>query len=905
MDDTSIMGRLRHTSVFAWMIGISVLLQAQAASNKCIQDLSPLALPEKSRFVSMSNDGTRMELCSENQMVLIFDTQTRKTYTTGIGCFSGAKSFSADYSRVCARWTNTFSLRCYSSETGKTEDINMTATGLNAAFLSVSGTQVDIKGHGVLAFLNDGTSVAYSFKTGKSVPASGPSLSYSQIFTPAGQSISFDQVQFVTQDTETGTKTTQSKEDLIKACGLTKGSFARFTAGPGVVIASDVAISHCSLSDGKLLQSFPVPPDGYADFNNFSKSLIIRGKTAKESLWFDFDDLKNPARHFPEDLDLTKGMVSVEGGNLVQYIDSSFGGKTVWTHGKPFVPPLSNPYVHGDYCYDYDVSNTVRRIGHICYSGALQIAEDLVSSKAQCLAGDSKNSLPLEPKPDNIARKLLCDKPYAEKDWDLAFPDLYEFKSGKITASQAEALLLRFQKPGALDLVKDAEAIVSLFKSQAVRNNYSIQVGAILQNIAASNPQFYYNLLNEIPELLALPPISTRTSPSSLCRTSDDEKVLSDGLNKNIDFILDHFGEDPAQLIRVVRPLIGHLEKADSPEAKRWSETITNVLLKKSHDGKALAPYAEHPIPYVTDWVKAQLFSTPIPERYDAFLSESEKQSPIIFDNHVVDHNPNLKNYFGFYLKTVSPPATVSTVSSSVSSNVSWTHNDEIKTATLTPRQILDEKTENELLEKVWVQFHGVSFSKSSTYMLSSLTPKGLETIKKYGLTAAEVAAIRGYGLTDYLRLNQGIRDGGEARKQIEPYLKVLNQGLRKLPKYVTENPEGPPQYAPTSKDTGPVRRGTTLPPGVLQDHKVGEVVTYPSYTSTSLEFGFPSIHRFIISSKCGRNIEDLASVASEREVLFLPGARFKILDRKENVHNPMVPNTKQIEFIMKEVDCE
>ncbi|MGK5087630.1 hypothetical protein WDW86_08740 [Bdellovibrionota bacterium FG-2] len=89
------------------------------------------------------------------------------------------------------------------------------------------------------------------------------------------------------------------------------------------------------------------------------------------------------------------------------------------------------------------------------------------------------------------------------------------------------------------------------------------------------------------------------------------------------------------------------------------------------------------------------------------------------------------------------------------------------------------------------------------------------------------------------------------------------------------------------------------MPDAALKHHQVGDIVTYEGYTSTSIGSGFKCTHRFIISSRCGRNIEKISVHPEEREIIFLPGAKFKILDRRES------KGGKAIEFVMQEVGCE
>ena len=75
--------------------------------------------------------------------------------------------------------------------------------------------------------------------------------------------------------------------------------------------------------------------------------------------------------------------------------------------------------------------------------------------------------------------------------------------------------------------------------------------------------------------------------------------------------------------------------------------------------------------------------------------------------------------------------------------------------------------------------------------------------------------------------------------------------------------------------------------------HCKGCIVTYDAYTSASAEDGFEASHMFVIQSKNGKYVAPLSESAGEEEVLFAPGAKFKILNVKK------VPDGKQ--FTMSE----
>jgi len=103
------------------------------------------------------------------------------------------------------------------------------------------------------------------------------------------------------------------------------------------------------------------------------------------------------------------------------------------------------------------------------------------------------------------------------------------------------------------------------------------------------------------------------------------------------------------------------------------------------------------------------------------------------------------------------------------------------------------------------------------------------------------------------------------------------------------------------------VIRFAHLPKAILAQHKVGAIVTYDAYTSTSKDANWQwneesdgnAANRFVIyPGKNGVLIESVSFSKAEEEVLFKAGTRFKVLSRKPRAQ---VPGT--FDFVLAEVD--
>jgi hypothetical protein len=155
---------------------------------------------------------------------------------------------------------------------------------------------------------------------------------------------------------------------------------------------------------------------------------------------------------------------------------------------------------------------------------------------------------------------------------------------------------------------------------------------------------------------------------------------------------------------------------------------------------------------------------------------------------------------------------------------------------------------------------------------------KQVEGYKSCDLTPAEMLALWIYSSSGYQMINTALRQGGDNAERVKVYADVLNRALAKLSPY-----------------DGTVNRGGTPPQNVLDQHQPGAIVTYPSFTSTSIGSGFGGETRFVIKSKTGRYIGSLSSHYGEHEVVFPTNTRFKVVDRKKD-------DSGSTEIIMEEV---
>jgi len=128
--------------------------------------------------------------------------------------------------------------------------------------------------------------------------------------------------------------------------------------------------------------------------------------------------------------------------------------------------------------------------------------------------------------------------------------------------------------------------------------------------------------------------------------------------------------------------------------------------------------------------------------------------------------------------------------------------------------------------------------------------PRIKNLMGEYGMTQAEGVAVRAYTATGYEELNN--RQWGlsvQNPQAVDDSAEVLRSALSKMPSY-----------------EGISYRRTSLPAKILEQHEVGNVVTYPAFTSSSYDQEvFSGNHRIVIHGRTGKKV-GWNSVFNEQE---------------------------------------
>ncbi len=135
-------------------------------------------------------------------------------------------------------------------------------------------------------------------------------------------------------------------------------------------------------------------------------------------------------------------------------------------------------------------------------------------------------------------------------------------------------------------------------------------------------------------------------------------------------------------------------------------------------------------------------------------------------------------------------------------------------------------------------------------------------------ITDLELVAINSLTFMEYINVNPSLRGQLSDRTLSDKnvlFAEVISSGLKKLPNY-----------------TGLIRRNVNYTPEILARHKVGQVVTYESFTHCFRNKPFAPERNTLLTifSKHGKLIENISRSPTENEVIFDKGTSFLVISK-------------------------
>jgi hypothetical protein len=178
---------------------------------------------------------------------------------------------------------------------------------------------------------------------------------------------------------------------------------------------------------------------------------------------------------------------------------------------------------------------------------------------------------------------------------------------------------------------------------------------------------------------------------------------------------------------------------------------------------------------------------------------------------------------------------------------------------------------------------------KFTRYLLS--VDKAIERSKvdTHGMTDLEKVGLYGYTSSDYRELNTALREAKKGKPVpagLQDYIEHARRALARLP-----------------DATGPTARGVDFLPAEAEErYERGRIVTEYAFTSSAAGNGFDGRYQFTISGAHGKDVSGFSMFPKEKEVLFEPGTRFKVLDREPRPDPAAPGGAGQIHIILWEV---
>ena len=180
---------------------------------------------------------------------------------------------------------------------------------------------------------------------------------------------------------------------------------------------------------------------------------------------------------------------------------------------------------------------------------------------------------------------------------------------------------------------------------------------------------------------------------------------------------------------------------------------------------------------------------------------------------------------------------------------------------------------------------------------MAKLSGEAKQLVKQYGLTGAEAAAIHAYTRDDYyLGINHQLRSISLDKVDLTDAAALAKAGVKnpEMADLIAAMVRGMKKLPPTQMDDAcfiSLGRNVTLPQNELQQYQENAEVAMPTFLSTTISqnemitdrWWDHKEHALFITQRLhgnGRDVSAFSEFPIEKEILFLPNTRFKILFR-------------------------
>jgi hypothetical protein len=235
------------------------------------------------------------------------------------------------------------------------------------------------------------------------------------------------------------------------------------------------------------------------------------------------------------------------------------------------------------------------------------------------------------------------------EQWDELAP--VPTHGGVLTRSQAEWLLVRYQKPGGFEVARDLPVLLAILQSRVGREHRVLVAGA-LQNVVATSPQAYDRILAELPRTRMLGTVKGKNP----FRDEEEEERVVKACVAYVDAQRARLlpDSDPLRGTRLsqwtnLKPLASALHQLPEEERTWREDEIMESWVFHAAD-RSLEGVFPSVIAKFGDQIVAPFFGDEAEEVTDvALVRHSDRVTPFILGTKPIQGLAERKNAYGFY----------------------------------------------------------------------------------------------------------------------------------------------------------------------------------------------------------------------------------------------------------------
>lgn len=206
---------------------------------------------------------------------------------------------------------------------------------------------------------------------------------------------------------------------------------------------------------------------------------------------------------------------------------------------------------------------------------------------------------------ENISKiqlQVLCAQDFNKSDWDKHLPPEGQLKSTDLSYEASLAYLLRFSKPGGFDFKDHTGILLGILNSKINETNHE-ELGAALQSIAATEPEYYQQISSKFPKLSKI----KLNSNKAICRTPKENDKVSKGVFQYMEKKIRPLGTETSTNLHFwsdMMPLLPVIKSLPKAQQTDISNKMYRTLANGAVDGDVRGVFISKVILFTKNYVK-------------------------------------------------------------------------------------------------------------------------------------------------------------------------------------------------------------------------------------------------------------------------------------------------------------